>query len=187
MRLKTRFWCFLMLPFVVNGACGGSTGDDTPVDPEALMQNACDTITGLNCPGAITAEECDTELHKERATAVAEGCDSQFDAFLVCLSQKLSSCGVEPPDICGPEIDAFNVCEMGDAGDTGLCSMGTGGMPQGAPPYYQKCSVLCPSWGADCETTTSPTLECTCSPSGATFALSGCSELSMAVAQGQCG
>jgi hypothetical protein len=179
-------WLFLAV--VGGGACGGSTGSGGSTDPETLIQNACDTITGMHCPNGITPAECDTELHKERADSVANGCGPTYDALISCVANKASSCDQLGKQICGPEVDAVAQCNQPAPGQE--CSASFGGAPPGAPPGYQQCDVGCPDWGAHCVTDASSTLVCTCEQgphAGTTFQPGDCSAVSPSSGAQYCG
>jgi hypothetical protein len=181
------FWAVVSL---VGVACSGSTTGERQQDPEALISDLCDKILGLNCPDSLSdATECKAVWNEERTEAAAKGCDDEFDAMMNCYLTKLTSCDQNGKDICAAAEATSNCMEPAEYDGGGMCSQGFGGAPAGAPSYYQKCDVDCSTWGASCETVSSPTHECTCTKGpnvGKAFSAPTCLEGFMAYAEDQC-
>jgi hypothetical protein len=186
--LVMRAWALFGFGVSVSmGACGGSTSDGKQPDPDQLIQDACDQIVSLQCPGGVTLAQCDASLHEQRDDAVKAGCSGQFDRAVACVAERLTQCAQKAQEICGPEIQALDDCEHASGGDD--CSMGSGGSPPGAPADYQSCGVSCPTWGVECETDASGLLVCTCTAgakTGTTFLAESCSGVSSSVGAEHC-
>ncbi len=181
-RVKTLWF---LLPLVGAGACGGSPSGTAQQNPDALIEELCAKISSAQC-SPLTAEECNAQLHEQRASEVKTGCTAAFDQVVTCGIAKFSGCEHDIDDLCKPELDALDQCSYPSSGDE--CSMGQGGMGPGDPPYKQSCKISCPTWGVDCETKDSPTVVCTCTgpKAGVTFAPSSCLELSTSLGAEYC-
>lgn len=178
-------WLCLTLALVA-AACGGSTTNNQQPDPASLIQKACNNVAALNCSAAPTMQTCTSNLDQASAQAKTQGCTSQFDGVMVCYADKLTSCSQDSQVVCSTQLDALNACET--KGGSSQCSQGTSGAPPGAPAYYQKCNIGCGTWSAQCETKTSPTLDCSCTSgpkSGTTFIVASCNDMP-SVGAGHC-
>lgn len=176
---------WLLLPIAASGACGGSTSGTTQQDPNLLIEQLCDKIASAQC-SPMTAQECNDQVHAQRAEEAKSGCTAAFDQVVTCGIEKLSGCEHDIDELCKPEIDALDQCSHPGGGDE--CSMGQGGMSSGDPPFKQSCAISCPTWGVNCATADSPTVVCTCTgpKAGTTFTPSSCLELSAALGAEYC-
>lgn len=179
MRVPGLLW---VMPALVVAACGGSTGTGgQQQDPSVLIQKACNNVVGLHC-STVTQQQCTDSMNQSHTEAVAKGCVSQFDAVLDCFTHQVTDCSQDSSVVCSTQLHALDSCET--AGSSG-CSGGLHSPPPGAPSYYQSCGLYCSGWSVQCETKTSPTLECTCDTgpkAGTTFVAPSCQDLTSSLA-----
>ncbi len=173
MRIPSWLW---LTPTLLVSACGGSAVEQGS-DPAQLVQDACNSIVGLQC-SSVTQQQCNQDMNQARTDAAADGCGSAFDAVAACYAKNITDCSEAPRNVCRMQLQNLDNCEA--KGGSAMCSGGRGSPPPGAPGYYDQCEVTCASWSAQCETKTSPILECSCTSgprSGATFTAMSCNDL----------
>lgn len=184
MRIPGFLWVMSTLAVA---ACGGSSGGSIPEqDAGGLIQDACNNVVGLHC-STETQQQCTDSMNQSHADAVAKGCLSQFDALMKCFANQVTDCSQDSSVVCSTQIHALDDCETQTGSNN--CSSFTGSTPPGAPSYYQSCGLTCSGWSVQCETKTSPTLECTCTTgakAGTAFTAPSCTDLTSSLAAPFC-
>jgi hypothetical protein len=170
-------WGMVLLAACSNTGTGGGTSGGAP---EELIDEFCAKIANLSCSTPQPTEAaCRAELSETRADNVADGCVAEFDAVMRCAAPQQPTCDTGVASICPSQVAALDECR---AANGQKCSLFSGGsMDPG-------CGVQCPTYAADCNSSPSGTLECSCTEGpriGATFAVNSCTDIT-SIAESNC-
>jgi len=179
MRKVTFGLCGLMLAVACgNTGTGGGTGSGTP---EQLIDQFCAKLANLSCSTpTATAAACEAQLSETRADNVADGCGAEFDAVMRCAAPRQLTCDGDVATLCPAEVAALDDCRASSISEYTVGS----GISTGPA-----CSVRCATYAAECNSSSTGTLECSCTEGariGTTFTVSGCAPEFTSLAEANC-
>ena len=166
---------------LLGAACGGKVddGDGDGRTTEQLIDEFCADMVRLGCTDLGTEAECGQMGNEAYDEAVADGCGSEFDAVLRCVTSEELICDAR--QACPSEVTQLDECQSEASGGSGSGGEDTSGCGvfYGPGTDSVSCGVTCPTYASRCSGPSQfGPLECSCTEGpnfGATFAASDCS------------
>jgi len=165
--------------------CSGTTqhsGESGP-SPEQLIDRYC----ADQCGEFASEAECQTGVRESRTDAIADGCVSEFDTNLRCVTSHDPMCSQAMAEDCAPLHQAFEDCLRGSTGPD--CALDMPGLPDANglyscrydcdAPFGSQCTSIALGGPFDCACTTGPNV-------GASFSVADCGDAVVAATTTTC-